>query len=186
MRVKKATAVFISLCDLAKAMVIPAQSLCRTRYEVSTDSGRKSISLHYRRIPLVREWRVPLRHSFSSYLLSYPPRFAVLPHANSCGATLPQTEPDRAAHDTNKLRAVPAKFSRLSPSRPESLPQWSLATIRSATMSVGRLVLARGTVGMMEASTTWRPSRPWTLPTGSTTASGSEVGPILQVPTGWK
>ena len=34
------------------------------------------------------------------------------------------------------------------------------ATIRSAAMSVGRLVLALGTTGMIEASATYRPSAP--------------------------
>ena len=39
-------------------------------------------------------------------------------------------------------------------------------------MSVGRLVLALGTVGMIEASTTWRPSTPCILPVASTTDFG--------------
>jgi hypothetical protein len=50
--------------------------------------------------------------------------------------------------------------------------------------STGRCVLARGIVGMTEASATNRLSKPWTHPSLSTTASGSVSGPILQVPTG--
>ena len=49
----------------------------------------------------------------------------------------------------------------------------------SATMIVGALVLPRGIVGMTEASTTRRPSRPMTRSSSSTTE------PIAQVPTGW-
>ena len=49
----------------------------------------------------------------------------------------------------------------------------------SATMIVGALVLPRGIVGMTEASTTRRPSRPRTRSSSSTT------DPIAHVPTGW-
>ena len=44
------------------------------------------------------------------------------------------------------------------------------------------LVGTRTTSGMMEVSTTLRPSSPWTLQCWSTTAMGSEDGPILHVP----
>src|SRR5260370_26898742 len=53
----------------------------------------------------------------------------------------------------------------------------------SPIMMVGALVLPPIRVGMIEASTTRRPSSPHTLSFGSTTASGS-LTPILQVPTG--
>ena len=43
------------------------------------------------------------------------------------------------------------------------------------------LVLARMQSGIMEASATLRPSSPYTLPYWSTTAMGSDDGPILQV-----
>jgi 4-amino-4-deoxy-L-arabinose transferase-like glycosyltransferase len=59
------------------------------------------------------------------------------------------------------------------------------AEIFSATMMVGMLVLARGTVGISDASTTRRPSMPCTRPAGSTTASRSSAGPIRQVPATW-
>ena len=59
------------------------------------------------------------------------------------------------------------------------------AEIFSATMMVGMLVLARGTVGMIEASTTRRPSKPRTRPTRSTTASRSVEAPIRHVPATW-
>src|SRR6476469_1590420 len=53
----------------------------------------------------------------------------------------------------------------------------------SPIMMVGALVLPPISVGMMEASTTRRPSTPYTLSFGSTTAIGS-LTPILAVPTG--
>ena len=52
-------------------------------------------------------------------------------------------------------------------------------------MMVGMLVLARGTVGMIEASTTRSPSKPRTRPARSTTASRSVEAPIRQVPATW-
>ena len=56
---------------------------------------------------------------------------------------------------------------------------------RSPIIIVVTLVLARMQSGMMEASATLRPSRPWTLPDWSTTAMGSEAGPILHVQDTW-
>ena len=52
-------------------------------------------------------------------------------------------------------------------------------------MMVVALVLARITSGMMEASTTIRLSMACITHSGVTTAMGSEVGPILQVPDEW-
>jgi hypothetical protein len=50
-------------------------------------------------------------------------------------------------------------------------------------MIVGRFVLARGTVGISEASTTLNPPMPWTRASrGSTTAPRSLARPIRQVP----
>ena len=46
------------------------------------------------------------------------------------------------------------------------------------------LRLARKAWGIIEASSTRTPSTPWTLANWSTTARGSEEGPILQVPAG--
>ena len=62
----------------------------------------------------------------------------------------------------------------------------SHAEHRSAGMSVGRFVFAAGMLGMIEASTTDRPSTPCTLPRESTTAVASAAGPMRQVPAGWK
>src|SRR5205085_5664678 len=47
------------------------------------------------------------------------------------------------------------------------------AASRSASAITGRWVLAEGTRGITEASITHSPSRPYTRPAGSTTASGS-------------
>ena|ERR1051326_871553 len=57
------------------------------------------------------------------------------------------------------------------------------AAICSAIMTVVIWVLARGTSGMIDASTTRRPSTPITRPSESTTDRGSSTGPIRQVPT---
>src|SRR3954449_13065419 len=62
------------------------------------------------------------------------------------------------------------------------LPALMKSAIRSPIIMVVTLVFARMQSGMIEASTTRRPWRPWTLPYWSTTAIGSEAGPILQVP----
>src|SRR5262249_13733275 len=54
----------------------------------------------------------------------------------------------------------------------------------SATMMVGMLVLPRGSVGMMDASTTRNPAKPRSWPVVSTTAMRSLGAPMRQVPTG--
>ena len=53
---------------------------------------------------------------------------------------------------------------------------------RSPIMMAVALVLARGTWGMTDESATQIPFTPLTLHCWSTTAMGSESGPILQVP----
>lgn len=55
----------------------------------------------------------------------------------------------------------------------------------SAIMIVGEFRFPLTTLGMMEASTTRRFSRPRTRVFESTTAIGSEGEPILQVQDGW-
>jgi hypothetical protein len=59
------------------------------------------------------------------------------------------------------------------------------AATRSATMTVGMCVFADGMSGITEASTTHRPSTPWTRQAGSTTAPAEGSTPIAHVPTGW-
>src|SRR5688500_11113051 len=55
------------------------------------------------------------------------------------------------------------------------------AEIFSADISVGKLVLAHGTTGKIEASTTRRPCTPLTRPWVSTTDIGSSGRPMRQV-----
>src|SRR5262249_49263800 len=65
----------------------------------------------------------------------------------------------------------------------EAYCPWRIkSAIRSPSIIVVTLVLARIQLGIMEASTTRRLCRPCTLPYWSTTAMGSDAGPILQVP----
>src|SRR2546427_2201051 len=59
------------------------------------------------------------------------------------------------------------------------------SAIRSAIMIVVALVLERVTLGMIEASTTRKPWIPCTRQYWSTTAMGSDAGPILHVPEVW-
>src|SRR5687768_12656298 len=55
----------------------------------------------------------------------------------------------------------------------------------SANINVVAFGLTPTTFGMIEASMTRKPPTPRTAPAGSTTASGSSSGPILQVPVMW-
>ncbi len=57
---------------------------------------------------------------------------------------------------------------------------------RSAIITVGALVLPEVMVGMIEASTTRSRPMPRTRSSESTTAFGSEAGPMAQVQVGWK
>ena len=65
------------------------------------------------------------------------------------------------------------------------MPAARSAAMRSATITVGSIVLARGTIGITEASHTTSPSMPITRQRGSTTASRSSGEPIRQVPAAW-
>ena len=55
------------------------------------------------------------------------------------------------------------------------------SAIFSAVIKVGKFVLAQGTTGNTEASTTRRPCTPLTRPWVSTTAIGSSARPMRQV-----
>src|SRR5215207_2891750 len=86
----------------------------------------------------------------------------------------------------NHLRAAIGRAGKIIGDDGEPGHAWaSHAAMRSPTTKAGMLVLARGTTGIIEASATYRLSTPCTFPRGSTTAFGSESGPILQVPTAW-
>ena len=61
-----------------------------------------------------------------------------------------------------------------------------MALALSAIARIGELVLPEVMDGMIEPSATRSPEMPWTRSDGSTTAAGSEAGPIMHVPTGWK
>ena len=86
------------------------------------------------------------------------------------------------------LPALPRKRERVptAPGRAACTYRAS-ALIMSAAFSAiiitAAAVLAETMVGITEASTTRRPSRPMTLRRGSTTAAGPV--PMAQVPTGW-
>src|SRR5262249_43704063 len=94
-----------------------------------------------------------------------PPRIARCPvdlyrsrkPAKFVGATL-VVAPQRGPEGDHKGRPYTAGAS----------PMIASATF-SASMRVGKLVLPRGKVGMIEASTTRRPAKPRTRPAGSTT-----------------
>src|SRR5699024_6854098 len=55
----------------------------------------------------------------------------------------------------------------------------------SAIMMVGAFVLPLTTAGMIDASTTRRPRRPWTRSSGSTTFMPLSAGPMRHVPAAW-
>ena len=57
--------------------------------------------------------------------------------------------------------------------------------MRAPITMLVKLVLARISVGMIDASATRRPSTPKTRPSGSTTAPSSALAPIAQVQVGW-
>ena len=55
----------------------------------------------------------------------------------------------------------------------------------SATMMTGMCVLPLGTVGMIDASATRKPSTPWTRPVGSQLRAGHRCDPMRHVPHIW-
>ena len=78
--------------------------------------------------------------------------------------------------------AVPTGTDRLSEAA-EAATHGKIAAAFSAIMMVGALVLPPMSRGMIEASTTRRPSTPRTRRSASTTALASL--PMRQVPAGW-
>ena len=54
-----------------------------------------------------------------------------------------------------------------------------------ATAGVAAALRARLRGRVIDASTTDRPSTPWTRASGSTTAPAAGSSPMAQVPTGW-
>src|SRR3954462_7986471 len=70
----------------------------------------------------------------------------------------------------------PPALQPLPPQRPAKMA----SAIFSAVIRTGKLVLAQGTCGNTEASTTRNPPTPRTRPAGSVTAIGSSSDPIRQ------
>src|SRR6185437_8911092 len=98
-------------------------------------------------------------------------------HPSTLGARL-----SRAAHDQASERAA---LESRAPS--DELFPWNNYAARiaceifSAVIRVGKFVLAQGTIGKIEASTTRRPCTPLTRPWVSTTDIGSSVRPMRHV-----
>src|SRR6185312_4977695 len=93
------------------------------------------------------------------------------------------------AGDGGDVAELPA-VGQLDPVRDHAIARLSGAqndahdmvlAIFSAVMKVGKLVLAQGTIGKIEASTTRRPCTPLTRPCVSVTAIGSSARPMRQV-----
>src|SRR5215475_624235 len=76
------------------------------------------------------------------------------------------------------LLACPGRQCAFSQHLFSTLHRIIASAIFSAVISVGKLVLAQGTTGKIEASTTRRPCTPLTRPSVSTTVIGSSVLPM--------
>src|SRR5262249_34498955 len=104
-------------------------------------------------------------------------RFSSVPPRQT-GYCVPQVLRTAIAILAGELAAARACVSTPEHQRPSLIK----SAHRSAIIMAATLVLARTTSGMIEASATRRRGIPWTRHHWSTTAMGSDAGPILHVP----
>src|SRR5438445_12970405 len=99
-----------------------------------------------------------------------------VPHAYVSTALTPHERPTFSPSRTTKPLRNSISVRRLAGL--SDVVHSIVSTIFSAAIRVGKLVLAHGTTGKIEASTTRKPWTPLTRPWLSTTAIGSSTRPM--------